>query len=720
MRLLARQVLLATVPLIVLGGATVWIAAPRVRLQADQSAEFRTEAVADRQASLVSRFFQVRTAELRAIAASPLVTDSKTRMEYLGQEERRLLRTNENLRWLSFDGYTHPAHGRAFYVGDRTYYKTASQGKFIISEVFTSRVTGRRVSVIAVPVLDGQNHPIGAVCAAVPVDVLEQTLQPNKDVHLAALYDPAGQLVSVSSRDTDGGSDATAKALSHPSTLGMFRLTHAGTDYVGYFAKVPDMDWHVLCAVNEESILYPVRVTVIEITLAFLLVAGLSIGVSIISLRAGFGPVGQLLNTMARFESGDRVHRAETRGDDELSELAEGFNRLADTLQTERAALEESQSLLLGIIANSGAHISVKDMSGRYILMNDKAKSRLGPDFEPIGRSYEELFPLFAKEYHEHDLMALKARGPLEFEEHFSFRGEECTVLASRFPLFRANGEPYAMGNVSTEITEIRRYQKEILVLNNDLERRVAERTLQLEQTNRDLEAFCYSVSHDLRTPLRSILSFTQILLQDLKRIPDEPADMLRRVENASKRMAQLIDDLLLLSRIGRQAVSRTEVQVDRMASELFAELAATMTFEAPTLVVQADMPVANADVGLARQLLANLLENAIKFSTKQPTSQVWVGAMEGEGETVFYVRDNGVGFDQAEAEKAFRPFERLHNESGIPGTGIGLATTKRIVEAHGGRIWATSEVGHGTTMYFTFSPIFSTVVIQPVALTPR
>ena len=223
-----------------------------------------------------------------------------------------------------------------------------------------------------------------------------------------------------------------------------------------------------------------------------------------------------------------------------------------------------------------------------------------------------------------------------------------------------------------------------------------------LEAAVRELEAFSYSVSHDLRAPLRTISAFTQALAEDLRTSLDDKAkDHLRRVLAAAARMNDLIDALLELSRISRSALGRHKVDITAVGIAVVDELRRRDVSRKLGATVQPNM-VAEADGRLVRILLDNLIGNAWKFTAKTPNPHVEIGATVRDGETVFFVRDNGAGFDMAYAERLFTPFQRLHSEREYVGTGIGLATVKRIVERHGGRIWAESAPERGATFYFT------------------
>lgn len=253
-------------------------------------------------------------------------------------------------------------------------------------------------------------------------------------------------------------------------------------------------------------------------------------------------------------------------------------------------------------------------------------------------------------------------------------------------------------------VATLRRTTDELDELNADLERRVGERTVELEAINRELEAFSYSVSHDLRAPLRAIHGFSHSLLeQHGASLNAEASDLLARVLRASKRMSEVIDDLLKLSMVGRAEMRDVPVDLTSIATELVQNLSKAMPREDMSVTIEPALRTLG-DEGLVRTVLENLFSNAWKFTSKQPRPHIHFGLVTGQVET-FAIRDNGVGFDPAYRDKLFRPFERLHSPSEYPGTGIGLAIVQRIIHRHGGRIWVEAAPGHGATFFFTLGP---------------
>jgi signal transduction histidine kinase len=252
------------------------------------------------------------------------------------------------------------------------------------------------------------------------------------------------------------------------------------------------------------------------------------------------------------------------------------------------------------------------------------------------------------------------------------------------------------------DIVKLEMAEAEITQLNLDLERRVSERTAQLEAVNRELESFSYSVSHDLRTPLRSIDGFSQALAEDYGQHLDETGhDYLNRVRRAAQRMGMLIDDLLRLARVTRVDMVCSQVDLSAMAHEVVTDLRGHKSYGAATFVIEPGL-VAWGAAPLLRIVLENLIDNAWKYSSKVAAAQIEFGATQQDGRTVYFVRDNGAGFDMTYVDKLFGAFQRLHRADEFPGTGVGLATVQRIIHRHQGEVRAEGRIAEGAAFYFT------------------
>jgi len=248
------------------------------------------------------------------------------------------------------------------------------------------------------------------------------------------------------------------------------------------------------------------------------------------------------------------------------------------------------------------------------------------------------------------------------------------------------------------DITARRLAEENVKKLNTDLQHNLDE----LAAANKELEAFSYSVSHDLRNPLNRILGFSDVLLEDYSdKLDDEGKDHLNRVIKNATGMSRIMDDLLRLSRISRHGVQRQDVDLSKLAASVVAELREAQPDRGATVDIQEGI-AAFADAKLIEVALSNLLGNAWKFTSKIKNARIQFGTSEQEGKIVYYVKDNGAGFDQSFSEKLFLPFHRLHSEEEFEGTGIGLATVQRIIHRHGGKVWAEGEPGKGAMFYFT------------------
>ena len=263
-------------------------------------------------------------------------------------------------------------------------------------------------------------------------------------------------------------------------------------------------------------------------------------------------------------------------------------------------------------------------------------------------------------------------------------------------------GAPYARGELGALMRALDATAEQLDQLNTELERRVAERTAQLEAANKEIESFSYSVSHDLRAPLRAIDGFAHMLKEDYsERLDDEGRRLLGVVRDRTQRMGELIDDLLLFSRLGRSPIATTRIDMEALVRGVLEEVDAAGAGPRPRIEI-GTLPAALGDAALIRQVWMNLLSNAVKFSRKREDPLIVVSASDAEGEQVYCVRDNGAGFDMAYYDKLFGVFQRLHAPDAFPGTGVGLAIVQRVVLRHGGRVWAESRVGEGAAFYFS------------------
>jgi light-regulated signal transduction histidine kinase (bacteriophytochrome) len=299
-----------------------------------------------------------------------------------------------------------------------------------------------------------------------------------------------------------------------------------------------------------------------------------------------------------------------------------------------------------------------------------------------------------------------EAPGPgVSIEEELELRrkdGQSIWVSLSARAVRDEAGKQLFVQGFMTDISERVRWKAEIQKLNAELEQRVVDRTAQLEAANKEMEAFTYTVSHNLRSPLRSVDGFSRILVEDHgPQLPEECRRYLGLVRAGAQRMGRLIDDLLAFSRLGRQVLRKRPVDVVATVQQCLEESRQAMENRRVEVRV-GDLPKCDADPALLKQVLANLLENALKYTRKREAAVVEIGHRRVQDEVVYFVADNGVGFDMRYVDRLFGVFQRLHRPDDYEGTGVGLATVKRIVERHGGRVWAESQLDRGTTVSFT------------------
>jgi PAS domain S-box-containing protein len=383
--------------------------------------------------------------------------------------------------------------------------------------------------------------------------------------------------------------------------------------------------------------------------------------------------------------------------------------RSQDRQRAERAesAVAESDSRLSQIIDNTSAVIYLRDCDGKYILVNRQYENLFGVRREKlVGLTDHDIFPVeLADAFRANDLKALESRVPLQMEEVAPHADGPHTYITVKYPVTDATGNPSAVCGISTDITEVKHAQEEIRRLNAELEERVRQRTTELEASTRELDAFAYSVSHDLRAPLRALDGFSQVLAEDYADVLDETGrEYLRRIQAATVRMGQLIDDLLDLSRTTRMELRRQPVDLAHLADEVTAELRAAEPDRVVTIDIDEGLH-GSGDPHLLRLVLQNLIGNAWKFTGQRTAARIELGVQERNGQSVFFVRDNGAGFDPRYADKLFAPFQRVHSAKDFPGSGIGLAIVWRIIRRHGGEVWAESTPGSGATFFFTLAP---------------
>ncbi len=372
---------------------------------------------------------------------------------------------------------------------------------------------------------------------------------------------------------------------------------------------------------------------------------------------------------------------------------------------TGRKQAAEAQARLAAIVESSDDAIIGKTLEGIITSWNPGAEKIFGYSAaEAIGQPMLLLIPP-ERANEEPEILARIKQG--DSVDHFETvrvckDGRRIDVSATISPIIGEQGKIIGASKIARDITERKRAENEIRRLNADLEQRVAQRTAELETANKELEAFSYSVSHDLRAPLRAINGFAGIVLEDFAaQLPEEGRKYLARIRDGGQRMGELIDDLLAFSRLSRQNVNRLSVDTGKLVQNALDELRPHLAEREVKLQI-GELPPCQGDPALLKQVWVNLLSNAIKYSRGRKPAIIEVGCRRDNGDNVFFVKDNGAGFDMRYANKLFGVFQRLHRAEEFEGTGVGLAIVQRIIHRHGGRVWAKAELDRGATFYFT------------------
>ena len=453
-------------------------------------------------------------------------------------------------------------------------------------------------------------------------------------------------------------------------------------------APVPGTPWMVVAELPSRVVSAPARAYLTGMAPLALLIVIVGAVIAWWGSRRMTSPLREITTAAEAIAAGNLERRVQVGRQDELGRLARSFNTMA--AQVARS-LQHSEAMLRGVTETAHDAIIAADTDGLIRFWNPGAERLFGYRTEEVlGKPLTMLMPERFQDAHR--------LGIRRYVETREARVVGRTVeLAGRrkdgteFPLELSLGAAPLEGGMSftgviRDITERKRTQEA------------------LQTTNAELEAFSYSVSHDLRAPLRAIHGFARILLEDHHaKLDPEAQRLLGVVDQNTRRMGQLIDDLLAFSRLGRKELAAGAVNMEELAHTVADEVRRTDVERKGSLAIQIDpLPPAHGDRALLGQVMSNLLQNAAKFTRDRAEARVEVGSQRDGGQTVYFVKDNGAGFDARYADKLFGVFQRLHSTEQFDGTGVGLAIVKRIVQRHGGRVWAEGKVDHGATFYFT------------------
>jgi len=451
----------------------------------------------------------------------------------------------------------------------------------------------------------------------------------------------------------------------------MVSLDYGGVMVVAGYAPVPGVNWGVVVKIDLAELQAPYRkAAILAVSLTFALV---------------------LLGALMFFRTTDPLLRR----------------------------LEESEARFRGIVETAQEGIWLLDPQGRLQFVNPQMTRLLGcSEGELLGRPWTDLVSPQDQQVAERAWERRK-RG---VSEQYDIRlrrkdGSDFWALLVATPILDRNAQLRRSVGLVTDVSERKKAEEQIRQMNEELERRVQERTAELAAANKELEAFTYAVAHDLRAPLRHIQGFSNLVREEFgPQLNPTAHGYLQRICEGTTRMGILLEDLLTLSRVGRQELRLQACGLNSLVQEVLDELRAETKGRHIEWKIGA-LPFLDCDPGLMKQAIANLLSNAVKFTRPRDTALIEIGQVAVNGEPAVYVRDNGVGFSMKYADKLFGVFQRLHRQEDFDGTGVGLATVQRIIQKHGGRVWATAELDKGATFFFTVGTLAAP---EPAAQEPQ
>jgi PAS domain S-box-containing protein len=601
---------------------------------------------------------------------------------------------------------------------DQPYFLYGSQAPYVQS-FFYSLDQGGEAMVAAAPVVAPDGQRVGVLAGYLNLDSINAIVQRRTGINQsddAYLVNTSSLFVTQPRFLSDPvvlqrgiHTEAVNRCLKHASGSVLY-ADYRQVPVIGVYSWLPDRQLCLIAEMDQAEAFAPANAlgwTILLLSgLTLVLASILAYSLAITITR----PVRRIQTAAARFASGDLQVRLPESGGDELGRLASAFNKMAAELQAMIGSLEErvaERTAALAIkdqaIRSAQSAIALSDLAGNLTYVNPAFLRFWGydQDQEMVGRPVVEFWQLDEKAA---EVVRLLDAGQTWSGELTARRkdGTLFDVAVGASIVMDQASRPVGRMATFIDITERKRAEEEINQLNLELEQRVRQRTAQLEVANQELEAFAYSVSHDLRAPLRGIDGWSLALMEDYHDQLDAQAQQyLGFVRTEAQRMGQLIDDLLQLSRVTRSDMQSTRVDLSVLAQTVTTRLRAEQPGRQVELVIQPGLS-ALGDARLLEIVLTNLFNNAWKFTGLCPAARIEFGKTEIEDRQAFFIRDNGVGFDMAFAQKLFGAFQRMHKLSEYPGTGIGLATVQRIVHRHGGRVWAEAQVGQGATFYFT------------------
>jgi len=595
------------------------------------------------------------------------------------------------------------------------YYEGLRSGKFFVSGAILGPVSRRWASAMVYPVQDAQGKPSGALVIGLDLLRLNQrVLGAVRENAVIAVQDAQNKYL-LHSLDAEQWIGKTPNRPSADADIqeqfrreGAFAVRSIdGIVRLYTVVHLPGTGWRVSAGVPEAEVLAPARAALMQSLAIGSVVLLLVLALAWRLARAIARPVRALAGTAARVAGGDLAARADAGGPAEVVAVEQQFNAMLDA----RAQMEFQLRLLEASVAQLNDAVIITEAAPltapgpRMVFVNQAAERMTGyTRAELIGQT-PRLFQGPGTDQAKLGRIgtALQRMGPVSAELiNYTKAGTEYWIELNITPVLSAAGVTTHFVAIERDITARKQAEAEIRRLNADLEQRVRDRTAELQAANQELEAFSYSVSHDLRSPLRHLTGFAELLQKNQRaNLDDKARRHLTFISESALRMGQLIDDLLAFSRSGRTELRQAPVDLDALVQQVIQGLHPDT--QGRRIVWQiAPLPGLNADANLLRMALTNLFSNALKFTRSRDQARVQMGCTENQREHVFFIRDNGVGFEMQYVEQLFGVFQRLHATEQFEGTGIGLANVRRIISRHGGRTWAESVPGEGATFYFS------------------
>ncbi len=534
----------------------------------------------------------------------------------------------------------------------------------------------------------------------------------ESDVVLACIYDEAGKLFAMFSRPTG------IQCRPELNNTG----THFASDYLHVYQDIL-LDSNVIGTVYLQVSLAQVEERFTTMLLVVIILVILASVVALFLARYFQGYISKPILKLASIskeisDKGDYDIHVEKETDDEIGELYSSFNDMLTQIQAriiardnEEKLRRETEAQVRLLLESTAEAIYGVDKNGKCTFVNPACLRILGYSNSEQFLSIDPHTMLHHSTENNGDTpfkrskiyKVIKTGEGLHVDNEMMYKSDG-SLFYAEYWVYPIKSGSQIVGAVVTfiDISDRKEVEKQLKNYQEHLEEIVEKRTEEIKLAYKELEAFSYSVSHDLRAPLRAIDGFSQVLAEDYESTLDEIGkDYLTRVRQGAQKMSQLIDDLLTLSRAMRGDISREEIDLANEAMDVISDLKQTEPGRIVYFDVQKDMK-AFGDPALLRVVIQNLLGNAWKYTSKQQDAHIKFACKQDNGELIYYIQDDGAGFDMRYADKLFHAFQRLHQPEDFPGTGIGLATVQRIVTRHGGKIWATSSPKKGAVFYFT------------------